>query len=51
MLKKKYLQVKVLVVHILIRLHIIPNVWYQCEIDLAEIVGKEWGDFFKNYHA
>jgi len=41
-----WLKIKVQAIYILRRLRIIPNVWYQSEIDLAGIRAKELSDFF-----
>jgi len=45
-MRKCYLQLKVFLVHLLIRMHIIKDVWYACEIELAEIEGKELYELF-----
>ena len=50
---KKYLILAVLVIKVwsvyqLIRLHILPNVWYKCELDLAEIKAKRMAQWFKD---
>lgn len=44
--KKKTLQVKVFMVKWLIRLKLLPAVWYQCELDLIEIEVKELQKIF-----
>ena len=48
-MKELYLTIKVFIVHILIRLRIIKSVWYQCELDLADIRAEKlynlfWGE-------
>jgi len=48
-IKEHWLIVKVFIVHWLQRFTILPNVWYQCEIDLSKIRGKRMSDFFNNF--
>jgi len=47
-IKKKILQLQVWLVTRLIRLHIRPNIYYKCEIELAELKAKEFMDLFWN---
>lgn len=42
---KRWLIVCTFIVDLLRWCHILPNVWYQCEIDLAELRAEEWADF------
>jgi len=42
---KKWLIIKVCAIHILQKFKILPNVWYDSEIRLAKIRGKELSDF------
>ena len=46
LMRKKYLIVKTFFVRCLIKLRLIPAVWYACEIELAKIRGKELALFF-----
>lgn len=45
-MRKTYLRIVVFFLHVLITLNLRPNVWYQCELDLAKIKAKEWCCFF-----
>ena len=44
---KRWLIIKVFFLDLLRWLHILPDVWYKSELDLAKIRGKEWAEFFK----
>jgi len=44
---KNYLIIKVFFIHLLIRFGIIENVWYNSEIELGKIRGKELSEFLK----
>jgi hypothetical protein len=44
---KIYLIIKVWCIHWLQYFKILPNVWYRCEIVLAEIRAKELMEFFR----
>ena len=46
--KKRYLIIKCWIVHVLCFFDLIPCIWYQCELDLAEIRAKEMFDFFNS---
>jgi len=46
-LRKKWLIIKVFFTQVLIRLKLIPNVWYACEIELGTIRSEELYKFFK----
>ena len=41
---KRYLIIKVWIIHLLQKLKILPNVWYASEIKLAKIRGSELVD-------
>ena len=44
---KRYLIIKVWIIHLLQRLKILPNIWYASEIKLAKIKGRELADLVK----
>ena len=44
---KRWLNLKGWFVLLLIKLKLIPEYWYDCEIKLAKIRGKEYADFFQ----
>lgn len=46
-MKKKYLTLKVFFVHLLIQMRLLPNVWYQCELDLSKIWADEVYEILK----
>jgi hypothetical protein len=43
---EKWLILKVKVIDLLRHLHLIPDVWYESEIELAKIRGKRTAEFF-----
>lgn len=45
-MKQKWLAIKVEIIYLLRRLRIIPDVWYQSEIDLAKLKADELFEFF-----
>ncbi len=47
-MKEKWLIFKVIIVHSLQRCRILPQVWYQCEIDLSKIRAKRMSEFLKD---
>jgi len=46
-MRKKYLKVKVWLVHFLQMLGFLPQKYYPCEIELSKIMGSEWAEFFR----
>lgn len=48
-MKKHWLIIQVFFLDWLRFFHILPNVWYKAELDLAKIQGKELANFFKKW--
>ena len=46
-MRRIYLEVMVWFIMRLRWMKIIPDVWYKSEIDLAKILAKEYGEFFR----
>ena len=44
----KWLKFKVFMVHLLMRLKILPERWYKCESELATILGEKMWKFFQD---
>ena len=45
-MKRYWLKLKVLIIHILIRAGLIRNVWHKAELDLAYIEGRRLTELF-----
>jgi hypothetical protein len=45
-IRKHKLKTQIFFVQLLVWMNLIPKVWYKCEIEYAEMMGKEMADWF-----